>query len=579
MQTLTAEQRRQWQVDGYLHLEGVLNPDEVQHYSDQMDRVRKLPGYEPDRKPELPIGHYSWMSKRQTRTRAASWTAASCSPMTSLHRPDGPFPSVRLHRRHHGPEHPVQHEPGHRSSALPQVPRLHPHRRRRVAPADARERIEPAHRHEGHVPPDRRDGERPRQSHRLPRQPHASHSPPRRTLGNPSPPTPPAPPQLMGNAGDVYLFPHALWHGPLPQRLQHRPQSAPLQLLPAMGPLLRLRLDSDVAQRCTPRQRRLLGDLGYDFMPGSYFYVPTDQEEVITGEATTASGPSARAWAIVACLSRGDGSLSTSTRCAPTASLHRDTPSSLSDFGRRKLAKCRRVTGRPGLGQEALPNGNGSCGASGDRGPSDRQYCDTDAVTVQVEWDPLASLGALLQAPPRQGRHLPPDRGEQLHDRVHVERAARPHGRFPGHAPALDRPRHLQAQGCEVRLRHGPVRRLHHARGRRGGSQLHHAARRRAGRKRHHHRGARHAFEPASAANRLDGAERAAVRLLPAWADHVRSRPPRPQPEPDRGRGGTGHGRQHLPLRLLSAHQEGDPVGCQPQRGDAAGKLAEEVQA
>ena len=41
----------------------------------------------------------------------------------------------------------------------------------------------------------------------------------------------------------------------------------------------------DVAKECTPRQRRLLGDLGYDFRPGSYFYVPEDQEEVITGTA------------------------------------------------------------------------------------------------------------------------------------------------------------------------------------------------------------------------------------------------------------------------------------------------------
>ena len=39
----------------------------------------------------------------------------------------------------------------------------------------------------------------------------------------------------------------------------------------------------DLAKDCTRRQRRLLGDLGYDFRPGSYFYVPEDQEEVIYG--------------------------------------------------------------------------------------------------------------------------------------------------------------------------------------------------------------------------------------------------------------------------------------------------------
>ena len=36
---------------------------------------------------------------------------------------------------------------------------------------------------------------------------------------------------------------------------------------------------------CTPRQRRLMGDLGYDFRPGSYIYVPEDQEAVIYGTA------------------------------------------------------------------------------------------------------------------------------------------------------------------------------------------------------------------------------------------------------------------------------------------------------
>ena len=41
----------------------------------------------------------------------------------------------------------------------------------------------------------------------------------------------------------------------------------------------------DTAERATPRQRRLLGDLGYEFRPGSYFYVPEDQSEVIMQSA------------------------------------------------------------------------------------------------------------------------------------------------------------------------------------------------------------------------------------------------------------------------------------------------------
>ena len=39
----------------------------------------------------------------------------------------------------------------------------------------------------------------------------------------------------------------------------------------------------EVVEQASPRQRRLLGDLGYDFRPGSYFYVPDDQTEMIMG--------------------------------------------------------------------------------------------------------------------------------------------------------------------------------------------------------------------------------------------------------------------------------------------------------
>ena len=39
--------------------------------------------------------------------------------------------------------------------------------------------------------------------------------------------------------------------------------------------------------RCTPRQRRLLGDLGHgpDFRPGDFFYAPPDQEALMAGNA------------------------------------------------------------------------------------------------------------------------------------------------------------------------------------------------------------------------------------------------------------------------------------------------------
>ena len=57
---LTAEQREQWAVDGYLQLEGALSPSEVDFFSKQIDRVRTQPGYEPA-PGKLPRGHYAWV--------------------------------------------------------------------------------------------------------------------------------------------------------------------------------------------------------------------------------------------------------------------------------------------------------------------------------------------------------------------------------------------------------------------------------------------------------------------------------------------------------------------------------------
>jgi hypothetical protein len=55
---LTEAQREQWAVDGYLQLEGALSPAEVDFFSDQIDRVRRQPGYEPA-PARLPRGHYA----------------------------------------------------------------------------------------------------------------------------------------------------------------------------------------------------------------------------------------------------------------------------------------------------------------------------------------------------------------------------------------------------------------------------------------------------------------------------------------------------------------------------------------
>ena len=56
MTSLSEQQRSQWAIDGYLHLKGVLSPDEIELFTQEVDRMRQEPGWEPS--PDGPLGHY-----------------------------------------------------------------------------------------------------------------------------------------------------------------------------------------------------------------------------------------------------------------------------------------------------------------------------------------------------------------------------------------------------------------------------------------------------------------------------------------------------------------------------------------
>ena len=92
--------------------------------------------------------------------------------------------------------------------------------------------------------------------------------------------------QLKGKAGDCFLFPHALWHGPAPN---HSGKARKTLLYNYCQLFVRAydfgTVPTHLLDQMTPRQRRLIGDLGHDFRPGDYFYVPEDQAELITGGA------------------------------------------------------------------------------------------------------------------------------------------------------------------------------------------------------------------------------------------------------------------------------------------------------
>ena len=278
MDTMTPAQRRQWQSDGYLHLEGVFDADEVNFFSAEMDRIRTVPGWEPDRNPELPIGHYAWldhaadldpsgfMDRRDLLTyHQAFMDLVDAAPVfdyivdimghnillsmtQAIVRPaDEKFPGYT-------------HTDGGESLRLTRVGESSPP----VALKAMYLLTDVTEENSGNLTVF--PGSHMRQI------PYED-----RTMT----PYSPGAAQLLGKAGDVYLFPHALWHGPS----RNESGNARKVLLYNYCQLWVRCYDfgaiPDVAQRATPRQRRLLGDLGYDFRPGSYFYVPKDQAAVI----------------------------------------------------------------------------------------------------------------------------------------------------------------------------------------------------------------------------------------------------------------------------------------------------------
>ena len=87
--------------------------------------------------------------------------------------------------------------------------------------------------------------------------------------------------QLCVNAGDAVVFPHALWHGAASNRSIHARKTLIYCYNHHCFRAYDYREPSpELLERCTPRQRRLLGDIG-EWQPGSYFYSPPDQEKVM----------------------------------------------------------------------------------------------------------------------------------------------------------------------------------------------------------------------------------------------------------------------------------------------------------
>jgi len=283
VQTLSKEQRRRWEIDGYIHLEGVFDADEVALFCAEVDNMRAKPGWEPT---NLPRGHYGWVEHGNMDTESFMDRRDILSyhdAFTDLiDRPEvfdlvvdimGPYLAFSMSQaivRASTPDFPgYTHTDG--GEGL---------RRVRVTETSRPLAMKALYLLTDVTEPN---------SANFTVFP-GSHMRPFPELDEPlvTPETPGAVP-LMGKAGDCILFSHSLWHGPGPNISGRARKTLLYNYCQMFVRPYDFAVSSEVVDRCTPRQRRLLGDLGYAFRPGSYIYVPDDQVEVIMHQASQAS--------------------------------------------------------------------------------------------------------------------------------------------------------------------------------------------------------------------------------------------------------------------------------------------------
>ena len=91
--------------------------------------------------------------------------------------------------------------------------------------------------------------------------------------------------QLRMAAGDAVVFPHSLWHGAVENRSgQDRQSLIYCYCQQFLRPYDYESPPVELVQKCTPRQRRLLGDVG-GWRPGCYYFPPSDQIGLVAADA------------------------------------------------------------------------------------------------------------------------------------------------------------------------------------------------------------------------------------------------------------------------------------------------------
>ncbi|MBB45790.1 MAG: hypothetical protein CMM43_06750 [Rhodospirillaceae bacterium] len=280
MQKLSAEQRTQWAVDGYLCIEGALNPEEIEFFSNEIDNFRSLPGWEPI-SGMLPRGHYGWVDKCADQNTEAfmdrrdilSYNQAFIELIdrkevfdliVDIMGPNIIFSMSQAIVRASGDGFPgYTHTDG--GEGQREIRVMETSRPIAVKAMYLLSDVEGRDCGNFTVFPG---------SHMRPIQ--FNQDPP---VG----PNTPGAVQLTGKAGDCYIFSHALWHGPAANNSGKARKTLLYNYCQMFMRCYDFKDIPEVVKHASPRQRRLLGDLGYDFRPGSYFYVPDDQTEIIMG--------------------------------------------------------------------------------------------------------------------------------------------------------------------------------------------------------------------------------------------------------------------------------------------------------
>jgi hypothetical protein len=279
LQRLNTTQRQQWEVDGYVHLEAALTKDEVVFLSEDLDRIRTLPGYEPARDPQLNIGHYDrlqhaedldtkgFMDRRDLLAYGQHYVDLIDRPnvfdlIVDMMGTNILFSMSQAIVRQSSKSFPgYTHTDG--GEALRGI---------RVTESSSPLAVKVMYLLCDVTGTDNGNLTVFPGSHLRPFVPNRE---PMLT------PHSPGATQLTGKAGDCYIFPHALWHGPAPNHSGRARKTLLYNYCQLFMRQYDFELTPELASQCTPRQRRLLGDLGYAFRPGSYFYVPLDQQQVI----------------------------------------------------------------------------------------------------------------------------------------------------------------------------------------------------------------------------------------------------------------------------------------------------------